>query len=173
MKQWIALMIAASLTVSCARAQLALRYLSPCPAKGPETAADFVLRPVPVDLDDFYSDVGRRGSAFEISELGAVNDGGARRPILAIRHQGSEARREILVVAGIHGNETAGLLTVPAILDLLETKRPEHEFWDMTVIAPANPIGAKANDIVDLVEDRECQGLADARAGVVDSRAGC
>jgi hypothetical protein len=113
--------VALILAVGCARAGLAPRYLSRCPAKGPEATADLGFRPVPLDLHDFYVGVRARSSSFEIGELGAVRDGEAEYPILSIRYRGSSARSKLLVVAGVHGNETAGLLAVPAILDLLCT----------------------------------------------------
>ena len=104
-------------------------------------AADLGARPVTVDLNDFYADIRSRSSAFEVGELGSVRDGEAEHPILTIRHRGSSARHKILVVAGIHGNEAAGIVAVPAILDLLETGRPEYRLFDVTIIAPANPVG--------------------------------
>ncbi len=104
-------------------------------------ASDLGLRSVPLDLHDFYVAMRARSSAFEISELGTVRDGEESHPILSIRHRVRSARHEILIVAGVHGNETAGLLAVPAILDLLESGRPEHSFSDVTIVAPANPIG--------------------------------
>ena len=129
------------LAVGCAQVGLAPRYLSRCPAKGPEAAADLGLRRAPLELQDFYRAIRARSSAFEIGEIGAVRDTGADYPILSIRYRGSSPRQKILVVAGVHGNETAGLLAVPAILDLLESGRPEYRFSDVTIIAPANPIG--------------------------------
>ena len=104
-------------------------------------ASDLGLRRAPLDLHDFYNAMRARSAVFEIGELGTVRDGGESHPILSIRHRGRSARREILIVAGVHGNETAGLLAVPAILDLLESGRPEHRFSDVTIVAPANPIG--------------------------------
>ena len=92
-------------------------------------------------MNAFYDTVRSRAATFEINELGVVRDGTADHPILAIRRRGSSARQKVLVVAGIHGNETAGLLAVPAILDLLETDRPEFRFSDVTIVAPANPVG--------------------------------
>jgi predicted deacylase len=70
-----------------------------------------------------------------------VRDGEADHPVLAIRSRGSSARNKILVVAGIHGNETAGLHAVPAILDFLEADRPEYRSSEVTIVAPANPVG--------------------------------
>jgi hypothetical protein len=137
----VALLIAALLAAGCARARLAPRYLSRCPAQGPEPAADLGLRPLPVDLEAFYAGVRAQSGAAEVAELGAVDDGDTHRPILAIRRRGPAARRTMLIVAGIHGNETAGLLAVPAILDLLASGRPELRRWDVTILAPANPVG--------------------------------
>jgi len=133
--------IALLLAFGCTRARLATRYLSRCPARGPEPAADLGLRRVPIDLHRFYADVRGRTAAFEIMELGRVRDDPVEHPILAIRRRGVAARQRILVVAGIHGNETAGLLAVPAMLDLLQTDRREYNDWDITIIAPANPVG--------------------------------
>lgn len=133
--------VALLLAIGCARAGLAPRFLTRCPANGPEATADLGLRQVPLELHDFYVAIRARSSAFEVGELGVVSDGEAGHPILSIRHRGSSARNKILIVAGVHGNETAGLLAVPAILDLLETDRREYGFADVTIVAPANPIG--------------------------------
>jgi len=133
--------LALLLTMGCTRASLAPRYLARCPAEGPDSADDLGLLPVPFDLNDFYRAIRDRSSAFEIGELGAVGEGEAEYPILSIRHRGLSDSHKVLIVAGVHGNETAGLLAVPEILDLLETGRPEHRIADVTVVAPANPIG--------------------------------
>ena len=96
---------------------------------------------MPIDLDDFYASIRARSDRFDITELGSIHEDSVAYPILAIRRPGPAAQRRMLVVAGIHGNETAGLLAVPAILDLLESDAPEARAWDVTIIAPANPVG--------------------------------
>lgn len=141
MKPAIPLATALLLAVGCARAGLAPRYLASCPAEGPELAADLGIRSLPLDLDEFYEAVTARAAALEIQELAAVREDAASYPILAIRRRGSSASQKILVVAGIHGNETGALLAVPVILELLETDRPAFRFSDVTIIAPANPVG--------------------------------
>ena len=137
----IVLVVALLVAVGCGRVGLAPRYLARCPARGPEATSDLGLRQVRVDLDDFYLAIRARSSIFEIGELGLVRDGETRLPILSIRYRGPSARKKILVVAGVHGNEAAGVLAVPAILDLLETGRPEFRFSEVTIVAPANPLG--------------------------------
>jgi hypothetical protein len=47
----------------------------------------------------------------------------------------------MMIVAGVHGNETAGLLAVPRILDLLLQGGSGREGWRVTLISPANPVG--------------------------------
>jgi len=133
--------VALLLAVGCGHVALAPRYLARCPAEGPEATADLGFRPLPLDLDDFYAAIRARASTFKITELGSVRDGEADHPILAIRRRGALARHKIHVIAGVHGNESAGVFAVPAILDLLETGRPEYRFSDITIVAPANPVG--------------------------------
>ncbi len=49
----------------------------------------------------------------------------------------SSTRRTVLVLAGVHGNEHAGILAVPEILE-----RFEEPSVRLVVIAPVNPVGA-------------------------------
>lgn len=141
--RWIIVFLAVALVfaTSCTRLRLAPRYLSRCPAEGPVRSNDLGLLPAPIELEDFYASVRERAGTFDVAELGSVHDGKTAYPILAVHRPRSAATRRMLVVAGIHGNETAGLLAVPAILDLLESDAPEFRAWDVTVIAPANPVG--------------------------------
>jgi hypothetical protein len=55
--------------------------------------------------------------------------------MLEVRAAG--AGRKLLVLAGVHGNEHAGLLAVPSILDRLEDRAV-----DVSIVTPVNPIGA-------------------------------
>jgi hypothetical protein len=141
MRQTIVLAAAMLLALGCGRAGLAPRYLARCPAEGPDATADLGFLPVSLDLQDFYAAIRTRTATFEVAELDSVRDGEESHPIFAIRHRGSSAHHKVLIVAGVHGNEAAGVLAVPAILDLLTTDRPEFGAFDVTIIAPANPVG--------------------------------
>ncbi|MEE2672840.1 MAG: DUF2817 domain-containing protein [Myxococcota bacterium] len=131
----------------CARLALAPRYLSRCPAEGPEPTSDLGIRPIPLDLAAHYAELASYADRFDIEELGRMPDSTVadgvpdEYPILQIQTRNRDAAKRMLIVAGIHGNEAAGLLAVPRILDLLEEQRPVHAEWSVTVITPANPIG--------------------------------
>ena len=94
-----------------------------------------------INANTIDSDIGNQIEVSIPEEVGIHFIAGVDYPILSIRRRGSSGAPGVLVVAGIHGNETAGLLAVPAILDLLETDRPEFRSSDVTVVAPANPVG--------------------------------
>lgn len=76
---------------------------------------------------------------YDVSTLDVVEYRGARHPMLAVRKRHPEARRRLLVLAGVHGNEHAGLLAVPDLLDAFsEAELPV----ELRVVTPVNPVGA-------------------------------
>lgn len=100
-------------------------------------AREEALGIVPLDLDlRAYAET-LRGYAdrFGVSTLEPVQYQGERYPVLEVRAPKAGAPR-LLVLAGVHGNEHAGLLAVPAILD-----RWDHSV-DLTIVTPVNPVGA-------------------------------
>ena len=134
----------ALLVCGCGRLGLAPRFLSRCPARGLEVRQDLGLLPVPLDLPGLYAEIQGRSDRFEITELGVVGHAGRDFPILLVRPRPATARTRVVVVAGIHGDEGAGLRAVPAILDLLASDRAALRAHEVAVIAPANPSGADA-----------------------------
>ncbi len=133
--------------LGCARLKLAPRYLSRCPAEGPEPTSDLGIRPISFDLAAHYAELARYADDFEVAEVARIPDprAGAGEavdyPILVLRTPDRDAAKRMLIVAGVHGNEVAGLLAVPRILDLLAERRPEHADWAVTILTPANPVG--------------------------------
>jgi hypothetical protein len=73
---------------------------------------------------------------FEVVTEATVDGRDRRYPILSVRSRG-RASRTLLVLAGVHGDEVAGLLAVPAILESWRT-----EDVRLVVITPVNPVGA-------------------------------
>lgn len=58
-------------------------------------------------------------------------------PMVTLRSE-ADAQATLLVVAGIHGNERAGLLAIPEILARFDAGRGVR----LVVVTPANPVGA-------------------------------
>lgn len=101
----------------------------------PETELGVV--PLPFDLDRYVETIRAfEGDRFEVRTEASVNYRGRAHPILAVRSRAS-APKTLLVLAGVHGNEHAGLLAVPPILE-----RWRSDNVRLVVVTPANPVGA-------------------------------
>lgn len=62
-------------------------------------------------------------------------------PVLEVRSRGlPEARRRLLVLSGVHGNEHAGIVCVPAILERFAKDAPADV--GLALLTPVNPVGA-------------------------------
>ena len=76
------------------------------------------------------------GLRFEVTTEATITHGGRAHPVLAVRSR-AVAPKTLLVLAGIHGNERAGLLAVPSILEAWSSDRVR-----LVVVTPVNPVGA-------------------------------
>lgn len=89
------------------------------------------------DLDAYVDDLRRRKDRFDIEQLAEVSYAGRKHPVLWLRSRAPAARKCLLVLAGVHGNERAGLVAVPQFLDQFDSDAVR-----LSVIAPVNPVGA-------------------------------
>src|SRR5690606_33921311 len=80
---------------------------------------------------------------FDVTEVARVAYRGARRPIFDVRskNHGTAARR-LLVLSGVHGNEQAGILCIPELLDRYHAAGAAFADVALQVLTPVNPIGA-------------------------------
>ncbi len=74
-----------------------------------------------------------------VSTLAERDNEGESFPMLEGRVEPEGADKTLLVLAGVHGNEHAGLLAVPPILDRFATEAPRVR---VAILTPANPVGA-------------------------------
>lgn len=77
------------------------------------------------------------GDRYDVSEVARLAYGGATRPMLSVSSRTANATKRLLVVSGIHGNEQAGIVSVPDILERYDSERVA-----LRVLAPVNPVGA-------------------------------
>lgn len=89
------------------------------------------------DLDAYAETIRSFGDRFDITTEATMTYRGREHATLGVRTRG-EAERTLLVLAGVHGNEHAGLLAIPRIL---ETWAPSHRVR-LVVLTPVNPVGA-------------------------------
>ncbi len=109
------------------------------PAPGPEPETEMGIVPLGYDPDEYARALRERADRFEVRTLAEIPHAGHAYPILEVRVPStSTPQKKLLVLAGVHGNEHAGLLAIPELLDRIE--RPGDV--ELRVITPVNPVGA-------------------------------
>lgn len=103
----------------------------------PARETELGIVPLAFDLDR-YVDAVRAfdGERFEVRTEASVSYRGRAHPILSVRSRRA-ASKTLLVLAGVHGNEHAGLLAIPRVLE-----RWSADGVRLVVITPVNPVGA-------------------------------
>jgi hypothetical protein len=102
----------------------------------PAREEDLGIVPLELDLDDYARAIEGYGDRFAVRTLDEIEHRGRTYPIFAISTE-PRARR-LLVLAGVHGNEHAGLLAIPRILDRVRA----DEDVELCIVTPVNPVGA-------------------------------
>lgn len=109
-------------------------------AKHPARENDLGIVPLSFALDRYLAAVRAfDGDRFEVKTETEVTYGERAHPILSVRSR-AKTEKTLLVLAGVHGNEHAGLLAVPRFLE--KWSDAEHEGVRLVVVTPVNPVGA-------------------------------
>jgi len=95
------------------------------------------LKALPFDLDRYIERIRAfEGLRFAVATETTVRFRDREHGVLSVRSRGPAAKT-LLVLAGVHGDERAGLLAVPPILEAWSSERVR-----LVVITPVNPVGA-------------------------------
>lgn len=106
-------------------------------AKHPAREEELGVVPLSFDLARYVESVRAfDGERFAVKTETEVTYEGRRHPILSVRSKAG-AKKTVLVLAGVHGNEHAGLLAVPRMLE-----QWKDEGVRLVVVTPVNPVGA-------------------------------
>jgi hypothetical protein len=108
----------------------------------PARETEMGIVPLPFDLDRYVETIrGVAGARFEVATEATVTYRDRDHPILSLRSRGesktTKTKKTLLVLAGVHGNEHAGLLAVPPILETWSSPNVR-----LVVLTPVNPVGA-------------------------------
>ncbi len=129
--------------LGCGQLGLGRKYfLTACAGNGPEQNTDFELSLPPFDLDRYYAELESLRVSFQFEEIERISYEDHSYPIYWIRRPGPGAAPRLLVVAGVHGDERAALLAIPRVLRRLARATGGTDSWDVSVVVPANPVGA-------------------------------
>lgn len=137
----------------------------------PARETELGVVPIGFEIDGYLDTIRSFGDRFDIDTLDEVEYADRTYPILCVRSRNREAARCVVVLAGVHGNEQAGLLAIPDILD-----RFDGASVRLVVVTPSNPVGAAElsrynGDGYDINRDFVSFDTAEARAirGVYDA----
>jgi predicted deacylase len=78
------------------------------------------------------------GDRYDVVEEARVAYLDSTRPIFSVSSRTLDPAKRLLIVSGIHGNEQAGIVSVPEILERFDCAGPVA----LRVLTPVNPIGA-------------------------------
>jgi hypothetical protein len=124
----------------CKKLKLAAKYhMKGCPCDAPVSQSDFPQEFLDVDLPNYYKKL--QSPLFKFDTLGIVDYNEQQYIIPNLKFKGSEAKRKLLILTGVHGNETGGVLAIPFLLDSIESKPNKFKNWEIDIITPVNPIG--------------------------------
>ncbi len=137
-------------------------YLKSCYYDSPVQQNDFPQHFIPVDLEEYTSKI-KAFKQFAVQAIEKVEYGKHRCEILSISYEGTRAFKKLLVFAGVHGNETGGVLAIPGLLSQIEESPAFYRQWSIRIITPVNPIGV-------LYQSRHNENGCDLNRRFFDSR---
>lgn len=108
-------------------------------------ARDHEMGVVPLGYEPagFAEEIRSFSDRFDVREAAHVSYRHARHPIFAIATRNSgRAQRRLLVLSGVHGNEQAGILSVPELLRRVHAAGARFDDVALHVLTPVNAVGA-------------------------------
>lgn len=106
----------------------------------PARETDLGVVPLGYEPTAFQAEVRSFSDRFDVRDEATVSYRGVTRPILSVRSKNlATASKRLLVLSGVHGNEQAGIVCVPELLQRHHTSRSAV---GLAVLTPVNPIGA-------------------------------
>ncbi|MGE0790807.1 MAG: DUF2817 domain-containing protein [Sandaracinaceae bacterium] len=119
-------------------------HLKRRPVDHPAQETELGVTRIGYDSDAFYASLEPFEDRYAITTEESVSYRGVDYPLRLARRAArgvGRAARTLLVLAGVHGNEQAGLLAVPPILDAFAA-RHDLGHVELAVLGPVNPVGA-------------------------------
>jgi len=108
----------------------------------PAKDAELGVVPLGYEKDAYEARLRSYDGKYRVEERAVFSYQGARHTVFSIASGTGAANQRILVLAGVHGNEHAGILAIPDLLDAFDARRTELPNVELLVLSPVNPIGA-------------------------------
>ena len=104
----------------------------------PAPDEDLGVIPLGYEPDAFEEAVRGFGDRYDVVEEERVSYRGTSRPILSVTSRTAHPAKRLLVLSGVHGNEQAGIVCIPEILERYDRDGSVA----LRVLTPVNAIGA-------------------------------
>lgn len=138
--------------VGCGQIGMGYKYFfNPCAGNGPQVSEDFNIVSPDFEIGAFYKSIEQFKEHYQIDEVGRVDYQEQIYPIYRLNlltpteSTNKPDRPRLLVVGGIHGNESASLLAVLEMLQLHQGKLLQDNKWEVVFLLPTNPVGLVFN----------------------------
>jgi len=109
---------------------------------GPEKWTDLDYVGIDFNLDSYLVEIKRYQDRFKIKTCYSAEYNGKSYETLEIDWVGSQAKKKMMLSAGIHGNEIAGILAIPRVMQDISQNPEYYKDWEIKIITPVNPVGA-------------------------------
>ncbi|MEL7118783.1 MAG: DUF2817 domain-containing protein [Bacteroidota bacterium] len=117
-------------------------YINPCYYNGPVRQADFPQHFIEVDMEAYVEEI-KSFESFQVDILTTIPYSGHDLPILQADFGGiaDKKKHRMLILAGVHGNETGATLAIPKIMAEMEQNHNYYKDWAINIVTPVNPVG--------------------------------
>lgn len=110
-------------------------------ASGPEKWTELNYVGLDFNLDQYLSEIKSYSDRFQIKNCYSTDYQGKEYETLELNWVGREAKKKLLLSAGMHGNEISGVLAIPEILNTISQNPEDYRDWEIKIITPVNPVG--------------------------------
>lgn len=123
-------------------------YIAPRNPKGPEKQSDFPQVFLDFDLKAYYEDLQKMAQKyFHVHVLDTVIYKNNTYPIYGLTKirpatDSKDEPKKVLILAGVHGNETGGVLAIAGFLKEFNKNPSRFRDWSIKIVTPINPVGS-------------------------------
>lgn len=143
---WILGVLLLIITLNANKIKLVYKYyLSPCYHKYPIKQYDFPQFFLEVNLKEYYHKLTTLATPhFKTDTLETIHYNYKSYPILGLTQKATQnhtSKHKLLIMAGVHGNESSGTLAVLELLQYFNTHPNILRNWELKIVSPLNPVG--------------------------------
>ena len=118
-------------------------YITNRPYREPIKQRDFPQYFMTLDLKEYYKELVKLSEGYRIKSIEEIEYKNQKYPILEININSNQetTNKKLLIIAGVHGNETGGTLAILEILKAIKSNPNHYQKWSIKIVSPINPVG--------------------------------